>query len=101
MTVGDGASVDVHTLRLETELLDRGVGTRMFVGGDALFGAGLLVGAGRDRCQLLCGPTRRDGLAGALLRLDREAVLGLARDAVLLGDAFGRLAHRERAVQRF
>ena len=65
---------------------------------------------GLDRDDLLVEATLLDGRGGALLAEQREGILLLARDVLLLGDLLGRDAHlipaerigqqRERAVDR-
>ena len=52
----------------------------------------------RDRDDLVGEPAGLDGGDGALVALERERVLALARDAPALGDVLGGLAHRVRVV---
>ena len=51
-----------------------------------------------DRDDLVGESARLDGSDRALLALERERVLALARDVPALGDVLGGLAHRVRVV---
>ena len=70
------------------ELLERRVGTRMLVARHVA-----------DRDELVVEAARLVGGRPAPLRLERERVLILARDAPALGDVLARLAHRLRREQ--
>ncbi len=76
--------------------LDRGIGARVLVAIDDERLA--LPLRDRDRDELVGEPAGLDGGDGALLALERELVLALARDAPALGDVLGGLAHRVRVV---
>ena len=54
--------------------------------------------AQRDRRQLFLKPSRLVGIVGALLRAQRELVLHLARDALLLGVKLGGVGHVQAAI---
>ena len=76
--------------------LEARVGTRVLV---AVDDDGLALPLrDRDRHDLVGEPAGLDGRDGALLALEREGVLALARDAPALGDVLGGLAHRVRVV---
>src|SRR6185437_12826079 len=79
---GDGASLAERRLQ-RGELLERGVRTGMFVASDVADGDDLVVEAARF-----------SRLRPPPVRLQREGVLLLARDAVALGDVLAGLAHR-------
>ena len=76
--------------------LERGIGARVLVAIDDERLA--LPLRHRDRDDLVGEPAGLDGGDGALLALERERVLALARDAPALGDVLGGLAHRVRVV---
>ena len=78
--------------------LERGFGARMFVLVDR--GRAGLAAGNRDRRDLLGKITGSDGLAGALLRADRERVLVRPRDLEFLGDVLAGLGHGVDAVLR-
>ena len=80
------------------EPFKRRLGPRMLVLVDG-HRSGLAAGHG-DRNDLFGEIARRDRLAGALLRADRERVLVGARDLELLGDVLAGLAHGIDAVLR-